>query len=215
LSPSTAKPSKPRLVLAGDTEPALPRRPSGVNLPSGRERADADFYIEPRWLISGLLGVETFTGNVRDPFCGGGSIVSVCLQHGIPATGSDLYDRGFGERRDAFDICESFDNLLSNPPFICIEQIIHHFLPLVRRKLVVLARINILEGQNRRALFRASPPARIWVSSRRASIPPGDLTLPRDQHGALIPPPASGGTTTFCWLVWDRNYTGPTVLDWI
>jgi hypothetical protein len=196
-------------------EPQKPRRPSGIGLPSGRERADGDYYIEPRWLVDGLLTAEPFDGAIRDPFCGGGNIIGACLQRGLAATGSDLYDRGFGARRDAFTIAESFDNLISNPPFMKIEQVIRHFLPLVRRKLVLLARLNILEGQERLGLFRQSPPARIWVSSRRASIPPGDLAHPRDNFGAVVPLPASGGSTAFAWLVWDRNYTGPTILDWL
>jgi hypothetical protein len=213
LSPSAAKPSRPRLVHSA--EPAKPRRPSGIGLPSGRERAESDFYIEPRWIVESLLAAETFTGIVHDPCCGGGNIVGACLQHGIAATGSDLYDRGYGERRDAFSITEPFDNLISNPPFKLIEQVVRYFLPLVRHKLVLLARLNILEGQERRVLFDESPPARVWVSSRRVSIPPGDLAHPRDQFGATDPLPASGGSTAFAWVVWDKNCTGPPVLGWL
>jgi hypothetical protein len=212
-APVTAKPPRPRRVH--DTEPQRPRRPSGINLPSGYDRIHADFYIEPRWLVEALLTVEKFTGSVLDPFCGGGSIVGVCLQHGIRATGSDLHARGFGAQRDAFSIHEPIDNALSNPPFIRIEDAVRHFLPLVRHKLVLLARLNILEGQERLALFRQSPPARVWVSARRASIRPGDLAHPRDQYGALNPSPTSGGSTAYCFLVWDRAHAGPTTLGWI
>lgn len=195
--------------------PAKPRRPSGIGLPSGRERAEADYYVEPRWLAEGLLDVEQFDGAVRDPFCGGGNIVGACLARGIPAIGSDKFDRGFGEQRDAFSIVEPVDNLFSNPPYSLIERIVRHFRPRVQRKLVLLTRLNILEGQERRELFREHPPARVWVSSRRASIPPGHLQHPRDQFGAVIPLPASGGSTAYCWIVWDHAYSGPTTLGWL
>jgi hypothetical protein len=201
--------------LARNTEPQPKRRPSGIGLPSGRERARDEFYLEPRWLINALLDVEWFDGSVLDPFCGGGNIVGACLQRGIAATGSDLWDRGFGERRDAFNITEPVVNVLSNPPFRDIEWVIEHFLPLVRHKLVLLARLNILEGLARNALYRESPPARVWVSSRRASIPPGHLAHPRDEFGAMNPLPATGGSTAYAFIVWDREYTGPTVLGWI
>jgi hypothetical protein len=214
LGVSTAKPSKPRLVH-NNPEPQKPRRPSGVGLPSGRERADGDFYIEPRWLVDALLAVETLKGGVHDPFCGGGNIIGACLERNISAAGSDRYDRGFGDRYDAFDIDTPCENLLSNPPFALIDKIIPHFLPLVRHKLILLARLNILEGQERRSLFDATPPARVWVSSRRASIPPGDLAHPRDRFGAMNPLPASGGSTAFCWVVWDREHVGPTTLGWL
>jgi hypothetical protein len=211
--PPTTKPSKPRLVR--NAEPQKPRRPSGIGLASGRERAEGDFYIEPRWLVDALLEVEPFDGTILDPFCGSGNIVGTCLQRGLSATGSDLYDRGFGQRRDAFDIVRPLDNVVANPPFALIEQVIRHFLPLVRRKLVLLARLNILEGQDRRALFDESPPARVWVSSRRASIPPGDLAHPRDRFGAMDPLPSTGGSTAYCWTVWDHAYRGPTTLGWL
>jgi hypothetical protein len=206
---------KPKLALVHDAEPVRPRRPSGLGLPSGRDRANGDFYIEPRWLVEALLRVERFEGPIHDPFCGGGNIVGACLERGLTATGSDLHDRGFGMQRDAFNIKEPLTNLIGNPPFARIEEVIRHFLPLVQHKLVLLARLNVLEGQDRRDLFRASPPARVWVSSRRASIPPGDLAHPRDRFGAMVPLPASGGSTAYAWVVWDRHYVGPTVLDWV
>jgi hypothetical protein len=191
------------------------RRPSGVNLPSGYKQDENGFYIEPRWLVGALLNVEAFEGGIHDPFCGGGNIVGACLQRGLSATGSDLCDRGFGEQRGAFSIVAPFDNLISNPPFTEIERAVWHFLPLLRRKLVLLARINILEGQERRRLFDHSPPTRVWVSSRRASCPPGHGQHPRDAFGAVIPRPASGGSTTYIWMVWDTTYHGPTVLGWL
>jgi hypothetical protein len=191
------------------------RRPAGINLPSGRAREPNDNYLEPRGSAEEALDAEPIMGNVLDPFCGGGNIVGACLSRGIVATGSDLRDRGYGEQRDAFSITESFDNLITNPPFSLIEDIIPHFLPLVRRKMVLMARINILEGIERRRLFDALPPARVWVSSRRVSCPPGHLQHPRDEYGCVIPLPASGGTTTYCWLVWDKSYEGPTIVGWL
>jgi hypothetical protein len=213
LGSAVAKPSKRRQMR--DAEPQKPRRPAGLGLPSGRERAENDFYIEPRWLVEALLDAERFEGSVYDPFCGGGNIVGACLERGLAAVGTDLFDRGFGTRRDAFCIAEPIDNVLCNPPFKRIEEVIRHFSPLVQRKLVLLARLNVLEGQERRALFAESPPARVWISSRRPSIPPGDLAHPRDQFGAMNPLPASGGSTAFAWVVWDREYVGPPVLGWL
>jgi hypothetical protein len=187
------------------------RRGTAEASSAGRSRVD----IEPRWLVEALLDAERFKGSVYDPFCGGGNIVGACLERGLAAIGTDLFDRGFGTRRDAFRIAEPIDNVLCNPPFKRIEEVIRHFLPLVQRKLALLARLNVLEGQERHALFAESPPARVWVSSRRPSIPPGDLAHPRDQFGAMNPLPASGGSTAFAWVVWDREYVGPPVLGWL
>jgi hypothetical protein len=192
------------------------RRPSGIGLPSGRERADADYYVEPRWLVEALLDVEPIVGNVLDPFAGGGSIVGVCLSRGLRAEGSDLYNRGFGRHPvDAFSITDMQDNIVTNPPFIESERAVEHYLPLVRGCLCLLGRLNFLEAQCRHRLFDESPPSRVWVTSRRASIPPGNLAHPRDQFGAINPLPGKGGSTAFAWFVWDKAYTGKTILDWL
>lgn len=76
---------------------------------------------------------------------------------------------------------------------------------------------DLATGASRRSneLFREHPPARVWVSGRRASIPPGHLQHPRDQFGAVIPLPASGGSTAYCWIVWARDYAGATALGWL
>ena len=76
------------------------QRNRGYPRRSGYARVDRDFYVEPRWVVELLLDVETFEGAVYDPACGSGTIPSVCLQRGIPATGSDIVHRGFGEARD-------------------------------------------------------------------------------------------------------------------
>lgn len=93
----------------------MPRN-KGYPRNSGYERVYRDFYVEPRWVVRLLLDVESFEGAVVDPCCGTGTIPSVCLERGIPATGSDIVNRGFGEVRDLFSITERVDNIISNGP---------------------------------------------------------------------------------------------------
>jgi hypothetical protein len=214
---------------ASTATPQRKRRPSGIGLPSGFDRVGDDFYCEPRWLVEALVDKESLEGSVLDPFCGCGSLVGVLLARGMTARGSDKYDFGFRQtapdqpftfaqppnRRDAFTIAEHVDNVVSNPPFVRFEDAVRHFYPLVRRKLILLGRLNILEGQQRQTLFQQHPPARVWVSIRRASMPPGSAAVPRDEFGAGIPAPASGGSTAYAWLCWDKAYDGPPVLGWL
>jgi hypothetical protein len=75
---------------------------------------------------------------------------------------------------------------------------------LARRKVVLLARLALLEGKRRKnTIFKHSPPTRIWVSSRRISMPPGDRPDLK----------AKGGTVAYAWFVWDRSHRGaaPTI----
>jgi hypothetical protein len=41
---------------------------------SGYERAAADYYVEPRWVVDALLNVEHLQGPCWDPSCGSGNI---------------------------------------------------------------------------------------------------------------------------------------------
>jgi hypothetical protein len=83
---------------------------------SDSDRQPEDWYPEPRFVVEQLLDAESFEGEVLDPCCGGDTIVSVCLSRGIPARGSDIVTRGFGEVRDLFTITEKVDNIISNVP---------------------------------------------------------------------------------------------------
>jgi hypothetical protein len=105
---------------------------------SGYERIDKDFYVEPRWVVHLLLDVEAFEGEVLDPCCGSGTIPSVCQERGIPARGSDIVDRRFGEVRDLFNITEPVDNIISNVPYKIAEPCARHMLKLAQRKVALI-----------------------------------------------------------------------------
>lgn len=215
-SPPIVKPAKPRLIVR-NADPPKPRRPAGIGLASGYDRADGDFYAEPRWLVDALLRHEPFDGPVLDPCCGGGSIVSALRDAGYTADGSDLYDRGFGVRADVLQLNQPLASVVCNPPFKIAEAIVWHLLPLLKTggKLAMLLRLSFLESEERRELFSQTPLARVWVSRKRASMPPGRIDGPRDHNGALIPAPASGGSTPYAWLVWEPDRLRPTTVGWL
>ena len=79
-----------------------------------------------------------------------------------------------------------------------------HALKLTTGKVALLARLALLEGQKRRALFQSTPLARVWVSSRRVSMPPGGTDIP-----------AKGGAIAYAWFVWERGYSGAPSLGWL
>ena len=175
------------------------------------ERAEADWYLEPRWTVDLLLDAEPINGVVYDPACGSGNIVRACLERGMLAYGSDLHDRGFG-CPDVDFIGPQFQAIrpaaiISNPPFSLFEQFVEQALRLVAHKVCMLARLAVLEGMARhQALWEPNPPTRVWVLSKRASMPPGDRPD--------IKP--TGGQAAYCWLVWDvGGRTGPTQLGWL
>lgn len=172
---------------------------------SGYDRAAADWYVEPAWIVDALAGAEPFSGECLDPCCGAGNIPRVLSARGIACRGSDLADRGYGKTGvDFFQTTARTDNIVSNPPYGVIEPWIEHALSLANQKVAVLARLALLEGIKRRSLFRRTPLARVWVSSRRVSMPPGGSDIP-----------AKGGSVAFAWFVWERGHEGPPSLGWL
>ena len=172
---------------------------------SGYDRVAADYYTEPAWVVEGLLDRERFVGTTIDPSCGSGTIPKVFHARGLHCDASDLVDRGFGTGGVDFLTSTSVtDNLCSNPPYGVIEPYIRHALKLTCGKVAILARLALLESTRRQALFRETPLARVWVSHRRVSMPPGGTDVK-----------ASGGTIAYAFFVWDHAHSGPPVLGWL
>lgn len=171
---------------------------------SGYDRAANDYYTEDRRIVDALLKVETFDGPVLDPACGGGNIPRAVIEAGGIAFGSDIVDRGYGEVRDFFAYTGHVRHLISNPPYGVIEPFIRHALDLTSGKVCILARLAFLEGMKRKPFFETTPLARVWVSSRRVSMPPGGSGIE-----------AKGGTLAFAWFVWERGFVGNATVGWI
>lgn len=172
---------------------------------SGYDRVHNDWYREPRWLVDALLDVEPLEGFSWDPSCGAGNIPLALHARDMPCMGSDLADRGFGlTGLDFFKATDTADNIITNPPYNVIEIYIRHALSLTTRKVCILARLALLEGIKRQEMFRTTPLARVWVSSRRASMPPGGTNIE-----------AKGGTVAYGWFVWEHGFVGKPTIGWL
>ncbi len=171
----------------------------------GYDRAASDWYVEPRWSVDALLDVESFEGITWDPSCGAGNIPMAFRQRGMLCWGSDIIDRGFGEggclslKRKVMQI-----TLSAAPPYGLIEPYLIRALERTIHKVALLARLALLEGMKRQALFKRTPLARIWVSSRRISMPPGGSGIE-----------AKGGSVAYAWFVWEHGYQGKAEIGWI
>ena len=172
---------------------------------SGYKRVISDWYVEPRWAIDGLLDVESFDGTCWDPSCGAGNIPMALQARGLECCATDLVNRGYGmSGKSFFDLTSpKVDNIISNPPYHCIEYYVHHALKLTNRKVALLARLAFLEGQKRQKFFAETPLARVWVSRRRISMPPGGQNIR-----------ATGGTVAYAWFVWEHGHSGQPVIGW-
>lgn len=187
-------------------EKVIKATPKGNARSSGYARNSHDWYVESASAVDALLDVETFDGTVWDPACGGGNIPLRCRARGMEAVGSDIVDRGAGGFIVDFF---AMDHLLgpvvvTNPPFVYAQRFVEHALKLGAAKVAIIQRLAFLEGQERGKMFRATPPARVWVFSSRQSMPPGGMDVP-----------AQSGSVAYCWIVWDKTHCGRTDIGWL
>jgi hypothetical protein len=184
------------------------RAPAHVRKVSSRPRGQNDFYRTPRASTEALLNVETFDERVWEPACGDGAISTVLWARGHDVISTDLNDYKFGTC--GVNFLTEYDlvapTIITNPPFLLADQFIQHALHLGAHKAAFLLRLAFLEGMRRHTtLFAPTPPARVWVHSRRQTLWIGDDP---DARG-------TGGAIAFAWFVWDRTHTGPTQLGWL
>ena len=180
---------------------------AGNSRNSGYARAANDWYREPRWAVDALLDAIRFRGRSWDPCCGSGNIPEAMKDRGLPCHGTDLIDRGYGEKADFLTdfFPEEIENIVMNPPFRLALSFARRALELAEHRVAILQRTAWLESRERADFFRSTPLSIMLQFSRRVSMPPGELY----QGGE------TGGSIPFAWYVWDKDHRGPPHLGWI
>lgn len=180
----------------------LKRAQSLVGTSAGRP--ENDFYPTPPEATVALLERETFTGNIWEPACGDGAISKVLESAGFVVRSTDLIDRGYGiGDTDFLETDDTADNIITNPPFTLGEEFIHKALACTTGKVVMLTKLQFLEGAKRKRMFESTPLKTVYVFSKR-------LTMTRNGEKMK-----NSGMIAFCWMVWEHGYTGQPSIQWI
>lgn len=189
----------------------------GANLAGGvptRGRVPDDFYATPPEATESLFSVETFMGNVWEPACGDGSMSRVIEQYN-QCISSDLRDRGYGKtgidflktnsRAMGYDLCS---NIITNPPFSLFQEFAEKALYEANEKVALFGKLQALEGQKRATFLQNSPLKSIYVFKKR--INPMRNGSPVDENGKKW-----SSTMAFAWYVWDKEYVGKPIVEWL
>ncbi|WP_029606125.1 class I SAM-dependent methyltransferase [Kozakia baliensis] len=168
-----------------------------------------DFYPTPREAIEALIKCERglIPKNIWEPACGDGAIVRPLREAGYNVVATDLIDYGAGFQGERDFLLEELPHreiqgIITNPPFKLAMPFVEKAIKDVPYSAWLL-RINFLESIRRLPFFRKTPPARIWVSSRR---------LPTMHRHGWEGPKASSNMF-FAWFVFERG-SDATALDW-
>jgi hypothetical protein len=168
-----------------------------VNARRSYAERGADMYPTPREATWSLVALESLPRVIWEPAAGDGAIVQVLEDAGHDVIPSDLIDYGVGfwvADYLATPVPPGAGGIVTNPPYRRAEPFLQKALGEVPY-VALLLRTNFLESVGRLPFFRAHPPARVWISSRR--LP---MMHRRDWDG-----PRSSSNHTFAWLVWDAG----------
>jgi hypothetical protein len=119
----------------------------------------------------------------------------------------DVFDYGFGRVADFLKmkhLDDSFDWVITNPPFRLGEEFVSHSLKIARRGVAVLTRTVFIESVGRyERLFKKNPPSRFAQFTERVPMVKGRL----DKKASTA--------TGYAWLVWEKDQLGSSEVVWI
>ena len=183
-----------------------------------RSRVKDDFYATPFYATEAILDKEQLHGSILEPAAGEEHISKVLFER---YPNSQIVSTDLVQRNDKFGcgvvggvdfLTESypskFDNVITNPPFSLAKEFAVRALEISREKVILFAKIQFLEGQQRKDFFAAHPPRSVYVFSKRVNPLRNGIEV--DENGK----PWSS-TMCFAWFVWEHGFTGEPGIRWL
>lgn len=186
----------------------------GANNHCDHERDKNDYYAtDPKALEIFLDKIEEdgikLHNNIWECACGEGHLSKVLESRGYKVWSTDLVDRGYGSGNTDFlkSIPDSWcGDILTNPPYKYAKEFVEKALEVTRigAYIVMFLKIQFLEGQGRRELFKKYPPKYVYVNSaRQTCYINGDMS--RKMSSA----------SCYCWFIWQKGFNGEPIIRWI
>ena len=167
-----------------------------------------DDFPTPPWATRALAEyVIVPHGTCLEPACGRGHMSAALAEYFDKVISTDIFDYGFGSVADFLNSkyeADSFDWVITNPPFNLAEQFIIRSMKTARRGIAMLTRTVFIESVGRYdSLFRFNPPSRVAQFVERVPMVEGRL----DRKASTA--------TGYAWLVWEKDRLGSCELVWI
>lgn len=184
---------------------------SGGQLAGGNsttQKAEHDFYATDPNTVNIFLDEFELDEDINsinsflEPACGNGNICEVLLKRyeDKKVVGTDLVNRGYGSGNIDFltNTFRNFDCVITNPPFSLSSDFILKALDVSNRYVIMLCKIQLLEGVHRKKILENTPLKYVYVHSSRQATWKNGKSL--DENGKKW-------ATTMClaWFVWDKR----------
>ena len=189
------------------------------------EREEKDYYASTTDEVLNILNTLQYdfsNQTILEPCVGGGHMAQGINQYIenngqflVRRIGTDIQDRGFEDEywktEYGFDFLaddypiDNADIVIMNPPYSTLEPFLIRALEIAQDKLIVLCRMQVLEGEGRyEKIFINNPPTHIYQYVDRIQC---------WKNGTK---PTGSSAQGYCWLIWDRkNPTPAPILHWI
>lgn len=189
----------------------------GASNHTNEAREQDDYYATDPIAIDKLLSVERPYNRIWECACGGGHLSKRLSEKGFQLVNTDIKDRGYSDFHCAIDFLAQSEkvidgdyDILTNPPYKYAKEFVIKALELLNygRKCYMFLKITFLEGKARFAeLFRKNQPRTVYVFSERV-LCAKNAKFQRMKDGG-------GSAVCYAWFVWEKGYTGKTIIDWI
>lgn len=170
-------------------------------------RANNDFYSTDPIAIDYLLEHEEFSKDIWECACGSGALSKRLNDFGFNVRSTDKFFRGYGDENsiDFLEQTKKFNgDIITNPPYNLSLEFVEKALELSNRKVAMFLRIQFLESKKRyERLLKEHPPKKVLVFVKRMKCYPNDVDT------------VKSSAICFAWFIWDKEYSGNTILEWI
>lgn len=197
-----------------------------------KERDKLDYYATPTAEVINILeelNIDFKDSDVILEPCVGGGHMADGIEHYLLSKGSaaktigtDIQNRGYendewelycGSEYDFFLDDYPYDEvdwIIMNPPYSVIEPFTIRALDIAKKGVIMLARLQFLEGEGRfEKILQFNPPTDVYVYVDRIQCWKDGLK------------PDGSSSQAYCWVVWDKlsrknsNINEPPKLHWL
>ena len=180
----------------------------GASNHSKEERQNEDYYATDPSTIDDLLKHEQFFVSIWENASGENHLADRLRSHNYTVRCSDIVKRTPDTELIDFLKYEGswYGDIITNPPYKYAEDWVWKSMECLKEgsKLAMFLKLTFLEGQKRRKMFEKYPPKTVYVYSKRAMCAKNGDFLKYD-----------GNAVAYAWYVWEKGFTGDTVLKWI
>lgn len=176
-------------------------------------KTSLDDFPTPPWATRALVEhaivskATLRTMTCLEPACGRGHMAVTLAEYFREVNASDVFDYSFGAVADfmkAKHAENSFDWVITNPPFRLAEEFIGRAMKIARHGVAMLTRTVFIESVGRHErLFKINPPSRFAQFTERVPMVKGRV----DKKASTA--------TGYAWLIWEKDRLGASELAWV